>query len=298
LVTIGHKASGGKGPAVVGSASTQARMKIERRASLETGDVTAEPVRNRRRSPSLWEASSKSTKQEHRGIGAGMWAKEGSVNTGSPRRRGARPQLEAREGQTASSRVADPALCAILLKNELGRLSTTFEPGTPQVGLELDREKARTLGVKVDSVYEALQAYLSGLYVNDIVRFGPVFKVFLQAEPEFTTQPDQIGRFYVRNRDGKMVPLDTLVDVRQIFRTEFPFTLQPLSCRRDHGRACTRLQLGTSSWRDRRSGQGHATGVRLRMVGPYPPAEEIRRRSRRDLRHSHSVRVSATRGAI
>jgi multidrug efflux pump subunit AcrB len=68
--------------------------------------------------------------------------------------------------------------------------------------------------VKVDSVYETLQAYLSGLYVNDIVRFGRVFKVFLQAEPEFTHQPDQIGRFYVRNQDGKMVPLDTLVDVR------------------------------------------------------------------------------------
>jgi hydrophobic/amphiphilic exporter-1 (mainly G- bacteria), HAE1 family len=73
----------------------------------------------------------------------------------------------------------------------------------------------------VDSVYETLQAYLSGLYVNDIVRFGRVFKVFLQAEPEFTHQPDQIGRFYVRNQDGKMVPLDTLVDVRQISGPNF-----------------------------------------------------------------------------
>jgi multidrug efflux pump subunit AcrB len=79
-------------------------------------------------------------------------------------------------------------------------LSTTFEPGTPQVSVELDREKARTLGVKVDSVYETLQAYLSGLYVNDIVRFGRVFKVFLQAEPEFTHQPDQIGRFSGESR--------------------------------------------------------------------------------------------------
>src|ERR1700676_4736551 len=97
---------------MAGSVSTQARMKIERRASLETGNVTAEPVRNRRRPPSAWEASSKTTKQEHRGIGAGMWAKEGSVNTGSPRWRGERPQPEAREGQTGPPRVAERSVVA------------------------------------------------------------------------------------------------------------------------------------------------------------------------------------------
>ena len=104
---------------------------------------------------------------------------------------------------------------------EIGRLTTTFEPSTPQLNIALDREKARAAGVKVDSVFETLQAYLSGLYVNDIVRFGRVFKVFLQAEPEFTHQPDQIGKFYVRNQDGHMLPLDTLVDVEQISGPNF-----------------------------------------------------------------------------
>jgi hypothetical protein len=113
LATAEHEASGGKGPAVAGSTSTQARMKIERRASLETGNVTAEPVRNRRRPPSAWEASSESTEQEHRGIGAGMWAKEGSVNTGSSRRRGERPQPEAREGQTGLPWVAERPVVAL-----------------------------------------------------------------------------------------------------------------------------------------------------------------------------------------
>jgi len=88
-------------------------MKIERRASLETGNVTAEPVRIRRRPPSVREASSESTEQEHRGIGAGMWAKEGSVNTGSPRRRGERPQPEAREGQTGLPWVAERPVVAL-----------------------------------------------------------------------------------------------------------------------------------------------------------------------------------------
>ncbi len=104
---------------------------------------------------------------------------------------------------------------------ELARVSTTFNPSTPQVKVELDREKARTLGVPVDSVFQTLQAYLSGLYVNDFVRFGKVYKVFLQAEPTFTNQPEEIGQFYVRNNAGKMVPLNTLVKVSKMSGPNF-----------------------------------------------------------------------------
>ena len=97
---------------------------------------------------------------------------------------------------------------AVAKRPEIGRVSTTFNPATPQVKVELDREKARTLGVPVDSVFQTLQTYLSGLYVNDFVRFGRVYKVFLQAEPQFTSKPNDIGQFYVRNNDGQMVPLE------------------------------------------------------------------------------------------
>jgi multidrug efflux pump subunit AcrB len=104
---------------------------------------------------------------------------------------------------------------------EIGRISTTFNPATPQVKVDLDREKARVLGVPVDSVFQTLQAYLSGLYVNDFVRFGKVYKVFLQAEPKFTSQPEDIGHLYVRNTSGGMVPLSTLVSVSQISGPNF-----------------------------------------------------------------------------
>ena len=104
---------------------------------------------------------------------------------------------------------------------EIGRVSTTFQPSTPQVNVELDREKARTLGVPVDSVFQTLQAYLSGLYVNDFVKFGRVYKVFLQAEPEFTSKPDDIGKFFVRNNDGGMVPLSTLVKIGKMSGPNF-----------------------------------------------------------------------------
>jgi len=99
---------------------------------------------------------------------------------------------------------------------ELARVSTTFNPATPQVKVELDREKARTLGVPVNTIFQTLQTYLSGLYVNDFVRFGRVYKVFLQAESDFTSKPNDIASFYVRNNSGQMVPLSTLVKISKM----------------------------------------------------------------------------------
>ncbi len=104
---------------------------------------------------------------------------------------------------------------------EIASVSTSFNSLTPQVKVDLDREKARTLGVPVDSVFQALQAYLSGLYVNDFTRFGKVYKVFLQAEPEFTDQPERIKDFHVRSKSGKMVPLSTLVTVGKMSGPNF-----------------------------------------------------------------------------
>ena len=110
---------------------------------------------------------------------------------------------------------------AVAKRPEIARVSTTFNPATPQVKVELDREKARTLGVPVDSIFQTLQTYLSGLYVNDFVRFGRVYKVFLQAEPEFTSKPADIGQFYVRNSEGGMVPLSTLVKITKMSGPNF-----------------------------------------------------------------------------
>jgi HAE1 family hydrophobic/amphiphilic exporter-1 len=112
---------------------------------------------------------------------------------------------------------------------EIARVITTFQPATPQVKVELDREKARALGVPVDSVFQTLQAYLSGMYVNDFVKFGRVYKVFLQAKPEHTSSPDDIGKFFVRNNAGGMVPLSTLVNVSKMSGPNFAtrFNLYP-----------------------------------------------------------------------
>lgn len=112
---------------------------------------------------------------------------------------------------------------------EIGRISSTFNDSTPQIKVEPDREKASTLGVPVDSIFQTLQAYLSGVYINDFVMFGRIYKVFLQAEPQFTHEPKDIGKFHVRNKEGDMVPLSTLVTVSKISGPNFMtrFNLYP-----------------------------------------------------------------------
>jgi multidrug efflux pump subunit AcrB len=75
--------------------------------------------------------------------------------------------------------------------------------------------------VPVDSVFATLQTYLSGLYVNDFVRFGRVYKVFLQAEAKYTSKPTDIGQFYVKNATGEMVPLSTLVKISKMSGPNF-----------------------------------------------------------------------------
>jgi HAE1 family hydrophobic/amphiphilic exporter-1 len=132
-------------------------------------------------------------------------------------------QLQERSGGGVEqlSAIVAQVQAAAAKRPEIGRVSTTFNPATPQVKVEMDREKARTLGVPVDSVFQTLQAYLSGLYVNDFVKFGRVYKVFLQAESQFTSKPDDIGKFYVRNNDGGMVPLSTLVNITRMSGPNF-----------------------------------------------------------------------------
>ncbi|MCC7373870.1 MAG: multidrug efflux RND transporter permease subunit [Verrucomicrobiales bacterium] len=132
-------------------------------------------------------------------------------------------QLQDRSGGGAEQldRHLKALTAAAAKRPEIGRISTTFQATTPQVKVDLDREKARTLGVPVDSVFQTMQAYLNGMYVNDFVRFGRVYKVFLQAEPEFTNRPEDIGQLYVRNQEGGMVPLSTLVTVGKMSGPNF-----------------------------------------------------------------------------
>jgi hydrophobe/amphiphile efflux-1 (HAE1) family protein len=102
---------------------------------------------------------------------------------------------------------------------ELAQTFTGFRPGVPQLDAQVDRAKAKALGVPISDVFTTLQIFLGSLYVNDFNAFGRVYRVQLQAEPSFRAAPSDVTRLYVRSQSGangapgQMVPLSTLVTV-------------------------------------------------------------------------------------
>ena len=107
--------------------------------------------------------------------------------------------------------VSEQFIAAARQRPELGMAQSSFRANTPAYHYEVDREKAKALGVPIQDIYTALQTFLGGVPVNDFNRFGRTYKVILQAEPEFRTDADATRFFYVRNSTGTMVPLNTLV---------------------------------------------------------------------------------------
>ena len=77
-------------------------------------------------------------------------------------------------------------------------MNTSFDPNYPQLKVTLDREKARTLGVPVDEVFQSMSAFLGGSFVNDFNRFGRLYRVYVQADAGARLNPEDIGKIYVQ----------------------------------------------------------------------------------------------------
>jgi multidrug efflux pump len=90
-----------------------------------------------------------------------------------------------------------------------------FRAHTPQLYVDVDREKVKTMGVQLNDVFDALQAYLGSYYVNDFNRFGRTWQVNIQAEARFRTDAEAVRQLKVRNADGDMVPLGAVAEVRE-----------------------------------------------------------------------------------
>ncbi|RYH12028.1 efflux RND transporter permease subunit [Tropicimonas sp. IMCC6043] len=99
---------------------------------------------------------------------------------------------------------------------ELAQAYTTFRANVPQVFVDLDREKTKSLNVTVSEVFQTLQAYLGSYYVNDFNLFGRVYRVMIQADGDYRRQVEDIGKLYVRSATGEMVPLGTLINVENV----------------------------------------------------------------------------------
>src|SRR5215472_13024001 len=104
---------------------------------------------------------------------------------------------------------------------EIASLVTTFRPTVPQLFVDIDQDRVLKQGLQFGEVYQTLQAFLGGAYVNQFNRFGRQWKVYLQAEPEYRTSIDKVNSFYVRNSKGEMTPLASLVNVKRVSGPEY-----------------------------------------------------------------------------
>ena len=101
-------------------------------------------------------------------------------------------------------------------------VKSQFTAAVPQIFAEVDRDKVLKQGIALGDVYQTMQAFLGGLFVNQFNRFGRQWRVFLQAEGSERTSPEAIAKFYVRNNDGTMVPLSALEATRPAFGPNTP----------------------------------------------------------------------------
>ncbi|HTZ46489.1 MAG TPA: multidrug efflux RND transporter permease subunit [Verrucomicrobiae bacterium] len=131
--------------------------------------------------------------------------------------------LQDRSGGTVQqlSDMLDKLTVAARKRPELASLVTTFRPSVPQLFVQVDQDRVLKQGVQFNEVYQTLQAFLGGTYVNQFNRFGRQWKVYLQAEPEYRTSADKINNFYVRNVKGDMMPLASLVSIQRVSGPEY-----------------------------------------------------------------------------
>jgi len=110
---------------------------------------------------------------------------------------------------------------AATARPEIANIGTLYRASVPQVFLDVDKPKALKLGVPLADINTSIGAFLGGAYVNDFNRFGRLYKVYVQAEPEYRGSENGIRSFYVRNAEGSMVPLSTLVSTERTQGPEF-----------------------------------------------------------------------------
>jgi hydrophobe/amphiphile efflux-1 (HAE1) family protein len=110
--------------------------------------------------------------------------------------------------------IADKTVAAGNSSAELRDLFSSFRANTPWLYLDIDRSAAKRMGLDIGDLFNTLQVYLGSLYVNDFNRFGRTWQVNVQAAAEFRNQIDDLKRVKIRNREGRMVPLASLAEVR------------------------------------------------------------------------------------
>jgi len=140
--------------------------------------------------------------------------------------------LEDRSGGNTEllSRNVDVFLNAARKRPELAQISTTFQPNVPQLFVDVDLDKSLKQGIAISDVYQTIQAFMGGTFINYFNRFGRQWQVYVQAEGESRTDDKNLGEFYVRNGQSKMVPLSTVTRTEWRAGPEFTMRYNLYSC--------------------------------------------------------------------
>jgi HAE1 family hydrophobic/amphiphilic exporter-1 len=128
-------------------------------------------------------------------------------------------QIELRDGSTDFEKLQSMTNAVVgnaQSQTALQRVSTSFRATAPQLRIEVDRVKAETVHVSVDQVFSTLATYLGSDYVGQFNKFGRVFQIYAQADAQFRLRPRDIENLSVRNEQGNMIPLGTLVKIEPV----------------------------------------------------------------------------------
>src|SRR5437764_8634528 len=104
---------------------------------------------------------------------------------------------------------------------ELASLISTCRPIVPQIFVDVDRDKVIKQGIDLASVYQTLQTFMGGYFVNYFNRFGRTWQTYIEAEGDYRDDPKNVGQFYIRNSNNDSVPLDALATIKDINGPEF-----------------------------------------------------------------------------
>jgi len=128
-------------------------------------------------------------------------------------------------------------LTAARKRPEIGNVSTTFLGSVPQQFIEVDRDKVIKQGLAINDVYRTVQAFMGGLFINYFSRFGRQWQVYIEAEGDYRTNAENVGQFYVKNRNGVMVPLSALTKFEARAGPEFTMRYNLFRCAQINGAA-------------------------------------------------------------
>lgn len=141
------------------------------------------------------------------------------------------------QGQEFLMRHLNTFLAAARKRPELANVTTTALPDVPQIFVDVDRDKALKQGVSLTEVYRTMQAFMGGYFINYFNRFGRQWQVYVEAEGDYRTRPENIGLFYVRNSQGQSVPLSALTRIERRTGPEFIMRYNEYRCAQINGSA-------------------------------------------------------------